>query len=225
MGSPELIKINREEKIELLNNIREKVNQIVDALGKPIDEGIKETVVFLTALGIPTEGSCEGHIDHGYNGPWVDISYPNMPEERFIGERETYEEIAKKYNVSIEEIKKAFYDKSSPYHQEIIKIHIEISKRGETDEFKKWREENKKLYERVKELLEEFYKDREVEDNVRLIIEEYATFYRIKNAGSKSISKEMNEEERKIREERLNKYQKEMREFTEFLKRKFFELT
>ena len=222
MDSPEFIKIDR-EKNDLLNKIREEVDKIVDALGKHIDEGIKETVVFLIALEIPTEGSCEGHIDYGYNGPWVDISAPNRPEERFIGEIEAYQEIADKYNISIEEVKKALYNKESPYHQEVRDAFIEVSKKGETLEYKKWKKENEKLYKKVKELLEEFYKDRKVEDDIRLIIEEYATFYRIKNAGSEPIPEEMSEEERKIRGEKLKRNQEEMKAFTEFLKRKFFE--
>jgi hypothetical protein len=38
-----------------------------------IDKKIEPLVVGLNKLNIPTIGSCEGHIDHGYPSPWVSI--------------------------------------------------------------------------------------------------------------------------------------------------------
>lgn len=39
-----------------------------------IDEKIKELVVALNRLGIPTTGSCEGHADYGSPAPWIKIT-------------------------------------------------------------------------------------------------------------------------------------------------------
>ncbi len=41
-----------------------------------IDEKIKPLVSELNRLEIPTSGSCEGRVDHGFPGPWVSIHAP-----------------------------------------------------------------------------------------------------------------------------------------------------
>lgn len=38
-----------------------------------IDDGIEPLVFELNRLGLPTSGSCEGHADRDYPGPWVSI--------------------------------------------------------------------------------------------------------------------------------------------------------
>lgn len=38
-----------------------------------IDREIKPLVFELNRLGFPTSGSCEGHIDRGFPGPWASI--------------------------------------------------------------------------------------------------------------------------------------------------------
>jgi hypothetical protein len=40
---------------------------------KDIDSGILDVVVALHACGVNTVASCEGHLDHGVAGPWIDI--------------------------------------------------------------------------------------------------------------------------------------------------------
>jgi len=62
-------------KTRNLEEIREKVEQIRDEQGKPIDEKIKELVVGLQYCGIDTVVSCEGHLDHGFPYPWVAVPY------------------------------------------------------------------------------------------------------------------------------------------------------
>lgn len=59
--------------IKKLENIKQEVDLIADGLGLPIDEEIKQTVVSLRLLDLPTTGSCQGHIDWGEQNPWVDI--------------------------------------------------------------------------------------------------------------------------------------------------------
>ncbi len=65
---------------------RQEVSQLTDALGKGVDEGIKEAVVALRVYGFPTTGSCEGHLDWGLPYPWIDISEPE-PANRFNDEQ------------------------------------------------------------------------------------------------------------------------------------------
>lgn len=58
----------------------EKVNNITDSLGLPIDEGIKDTVCVLMLHNFPTTASCEGHLPndgkeaHGLPYPWIEVS-------------------------------------------------------------------------------------------------------------------------------------------------------
>lgn len=213
----------RLEKENRLQKIREEIDKIVDAEGMPIDPNIKETVVSLTALEFPTTASCEGHLDskHGLGAPWVEISAPNEPEERFIGEKEIYQKIAEKYKVSLQEVKRAKHYQS---YEEAVR---ETSKNEETPEYKRWREENKKLIDKVENLLIEFYKNRQVAPNIRLKIDKFGEgdYFRIHNGGEdyKSKSEKLTPEELEAKKERLKQYQKEMQEFAEFLKKKYFE--
>lgn len=213
----------RQEKENRLNKIREEVDKIVDAVGMPIDPNIKETVVALMALEFPTTASCEGHLEpgSGLGAPWVEIAAPNEPEERFVGEKEIYQKIAEKYGIPVDDVKRA---KHFEAYTEAIKM---ASQNDETPEYKKWRQENQKLMNKVEDLLAEFYRNREVAPNIRLEIEKFeeGDFFRIHNGGEdyKTTTEKITEEQIKIKEERLKQYQKEMQEFAEFLKKKYFE--
>ncbi len=104
----------------------------------------------------------------------------------------------------------------------------ECSKNEETEEYKKWDEENQKLMQRASELLKAFYKDREVEENIKLQIDEQVAGFRIHNGGEDyqpiiEEVKEFSEEEKKEQVEKLKKYRTEMDEFTKFLIDKYFE--
>ncbi len=50
-----------------------KAEDTTDQLGKKLDPKIKDVVVSLWSAGFETTGSCEGHLDWGLKGPWVDI--------------------------------------------------------------------------------------------------------------------------------------------------------
>jgi hypothetical protein len=62
------------QKEDHWQEIAQRISRTVDKLGLSIDEGIKETVIVLNALGISTRASCEGHLDSGTCAPWVDIA-------------------------------------------------------------------------------------------------------------------------------------------------------
>ena len=65
------------ERPKSLADYYTEVDRTVDGLGMGIDEGIKELVVSLWALGIQTTGSCEGHKERGCPYPWLDIETPD----------------------------------------------------------------------------------------------------------------------------------------------------
>jgi len=214
-------KARGQEKSLKLDRIRWEVESWVDANGMGIDRNIKETVIMLNALDLPTSQSCEGHIDSGIPVPWVRIEAPDEPEERFIGQNAAFEKVAKKYNITLEEAKRA---KIGAAYWEAMK---ECSKNDETEEYKKWLVENKILMDKTKKLLGEFYKNREVDPKVKLKIYELQGSFEVHNGGADykpiiEAEKKLSEQEKKARAEKLEKYRAEMQEFTKFLKDKYF---
>ncbi len=76
----------KQEKQKELERIRQKLEEAEDNLGKPIEQGIFETVVMLRAFGLKTDQSCEGHSKEKRTkerkpsfSPWVDV-HPHYPE-------------------------------------------------------------------------------------------------------------------------------------------------
>lgn len=68
-----------------LQEIRNEIEQITDATGRPIEPGIKEAVVMFNAHGLRTRQSCEGHseTDRDFEqqslAPWVEVN-PEEPD-------------------------------------------------------------------------------------------------------------------------------------------------
>ena len=60
-------------------------SHVIDGIGTPIDAGIIDVVVGLNAVGVNTQASCEGHLDHGNAHPWIRIGAPSVDdlEEEF----------------------------------------------------------------------------------------------------------------------------------------------
>lgn len=76
-------------KKELWDSMEETVSHWTDALGKPIDPRIKDTVIVFNLLGYKTSQSCEGHLDYGLAFPWVDIDISNV-EIRTLSDKITF---------------------------------------------------------------------------------------------------------------------------------------
>jgi hypothetical protein len=212
-------KINlHSKKIALLNRLRKKVDKVTDTLGMPIDEGIKEAVIMFNAVGLNTTASCEGHLDHGIPAPWVHVAALNEPKEQFIGEKEIFRKVARKYNLKVEEVRRGYNIEA------LEEAGREIVKNEETKEYKRWRKENKKLLKKAKKFLNEFYKNRKVKPDMKLTIEIFGDdSFRIHNGGKyyKSV-KDLSAKEKKKVEKMLEKFREEMNAFTEFLKSKYF---
>ncbi len=231
LGEKGKVSKSKEEKLEILKEIEKEVDEIRDELGMSIDSGIKEAVIVFNAIGLPTSQSCEGHLERPMFGPWVEVGAPNRPEERWLGEKEIFQKIAEKYHLTVEELKEQRYEEKYRYQESCPYIEAlkECRKKGETPEYKKWREENKKLQEKTNGLLKEFYKKRKVPSDVRLKIELLGegNYFRIHNEGKyfKYFKRKLKLSERlkKKLEKKLPRYQKEMEDFANFLKEKYFE--
>ena len=86
-----MVKVVKRSYLEEIT--KKKIEMESDALGYPIEAGIKEIVIALNAIGLNTTGSCEGHTDWGRITPWVDIAAPNEPKERFVGQKKFEQKI------------------------------------------------------------------------------------------------------------------------------------
>ncbi|MBI4127880.1 MAG: hypothetical protein HY459_02290 [Parcubacteria group bacterium] len=213
--------IENQEKNLKLEQLKQEVESIVDRTGRPIDEGIRETVVMFKAHGLPTSDSCEGHVERGLPVPYVEVAAPNEPEERFVGQNKIFAEVAEKYNLTIEELAAAMIDEA---YWEAMR---ECSQNEETEGYKKWREENERLRIEADRLLEAFYKGRKVEPDVKLQITEGVGHFRVHNGGKDyqpiiETTQQFSEEEKKMRSKKVKKYRAEMSAFTQFLKDTYF---
>jgi len=192
---------------------------VADAEGRGIDEEIKDVIIALNIADIPTVAFCQGHYgeESGMGAPWVEVGSPDEPEERFNGQNEIFKRIAKKYGLSLEELKRGF---NPDAYWEAMK---ESSSQGETLEYQKWNEKNQKLFARIKNLLDEFYKDRKIDDSLKLQLEEWVGRLRIYNGGKdyKEVDQNISQEEQENHKRRLELYRQEMKKFAEFLISKF----
>ncbi len=194
-----------------------------DRRGTKIEDGIRETVIACNLLQLPTRQSCEGHVSWGRIAPWVDIQAPGKPKWRHYNEEEIYKEVASKYGITVEDVL------SGEVEEADNEATLRAYEQDQTPEGVAWDNENFKLYERAKELLDEFYKDREVSENVRVIVEKGYDNVTLHNGGDdydnydQESYEKLTEEEKKQLAERLRHYQEEIKIFTEFLRQKFYE--
>ncbi len=84
----------RVEQEKKLQDIREVIEKTTDAIEHPIEAGIKDSVILLSAFGLRTSQSCGGHPDEPRSeeraparAPWVEI-YPKEPDQEAWYENE-----------------------------------------------------------------------------------------------------------------------------------------
>ncbi len=210
-------------KEKKLADARLHVDTLADAEGKGIDVGIKDTIAVLNVWDIPTTQSCEGHTQQreGRPYPWVRVGVDGEPEERFVGEDALFREVALKHGVSVEELKRG---EPIELYGEVRRV---ISENDETEEFKRWTEKNEAMQRRMQGLLDDFYAERKVGDDIRLILQESAGGeFEVKSNELREndiIFREISSEDFADIVKKLELRQKEMREFTDFVRVKFLE--
>lgn len=163
----------------------QEVERIVDKLGKPVDPGIRESVVALRVLGISTSGSCEGHLHKQKSkAPWIDIGYVSQELRDRLKEAE--------------------------------KAGKELDEKTKKWRLATWRRILQEQ-ERLRALLDDFYRVRDVPPDRRLILQPYPDSGRVLSKGAEL--QEVNPPE--VQREKLKEYQEEIRAFTSFLKARF----
>lgn len=205
---------NNSEKQNLWNECSLKVEKVTDGLNYPIDLGIKETVIAFNVHGIYTDGSCEGHLDRGLPYPWIDIAItPDKSLEEFKKDQETIRKRTYKNEGAFKKDDPILYEKMMKAKEVFIKKKIEVKL-----EFNK--------------LIDEFYRSRKpYSEEGEIVLKESGNGYRVEMSGGRGIGldnwKKFDEKIEQLtqfeKENFLRNNQKEMRIFTEFLKKKFFE--
>lgn len=197
------------------------VAEMGDVLGRGIDEGIKEGVIAFNVSGLHTSASCEGHIGSGVLFPWVEVSAPDKPDERFVGEGDAAVRIAARYGITEEDVRRA---NNEGAWREWIK---EVTEREETSEFSAWRKKNEALKERAGKFLEKFYETHTPLDGMKLgaqgfgdggfrvCVESEYSFYPIPD-------KEISDEKEREYLAQQDAARREMRLFAQFLKERYF---
>jgi len=211
---------NKQRWVDFIKSFEERGGENV----RKIDDAIKPAVFGFNTLGIPTHGSCEGHLDHGQGFPYITFGHP--PQVRFNREKETFQRIADKYGLPVEDVEKGLH------HQATGEAFRESEKNGETPEYIAWREEPKKLLAKLEAILEEFYRTHSAPPDLRLIIElEDAGTLRLRSRGTESGIKpdspnpsDLTEDQKKERLSRLRQYRSEIDTLAAFLKNKFLDI-
>lgn len=131
---------------EKLVKLKKEFELETDGLGKDIEKGILDSVVIFNAMGYNTRQSCEGHIEKTARNEvpfaWIDF-------EEKIGNNDTGIEY-NKLNKNLIKFQQENQDKHTgdfPEYKKWEKLHDEIG------------EKNKQLGQRIKSVLEEFYKE------------------------------------------------------------------
>lgn len=229
-------------KQQKLDEIRKEIDGTGDALGMEIDKGIKETVVFLNALGVNTSQSCEGHKgkNSGFPWPWIQIDAPGEPQEKYKGQVKLFEQMAEKKGLDPKDywarpagLPKSWFEKWERLHILWNKgIALSAKNSKPTGEYTEWTAGNRRLYEKTSNLLEEFYEEHSPDfPENRLALDKFEDGgFRIsfqedisKKLSLKIIRDEMSGKERERQNKKLPARKTEMAAFAKFLEKKYWE--
>lgn len=180
----------------------DKFKNKTDKLGMTIEGGILETVVALNMAGIKTSQSCEGHLDRGLAGPWVQITGSTNDDSRNLNQ------------MMLDEYKKA--DLVKAQNPESFLKDSEYASYME-----KFRElqnlllvESQKNAEKLIVLLGKFYMNREIDFDCMLIVNGVDSVAPTLISQGSYLQNIRNAEEK---EKNIQRYRKEMKEFADFL--------
>ena len=209
-----------EQKNKRWSHELSKLDEIVDRLGKHIDQDIRETVVAFKLNGFHTTASCEGHVEDRHGSliklaPYVIVDAPNEPKERFFGDNEIKKQIADKFGISTKEIEQDNFA-STEYWDYIHKNQVK-----ETDAYIAYRAENNELARRVSDLLTRFNEGGNTPEFSRIKIRRIGPSGKSKIAANHDFERVTPERVSEARKE-LAVQQTEMKALTEFLKQTYY---
>lgn len=179
-------------------DIRARVGEFTDKLGREMDPGILETVVTLNVAGFATVQSCEGHLDHGTPYPWVNLA--DVGWERII--EKDWVRVAALRDLAKE---RADLTNCNRYLAADIEYRLQIDRYTQQNDF----------YQALHDLLEAFYANN-APTPYRLYVTRFKTpgRYRLEPGLAKSLE----DIPVSLRERYLHQTQAEMVAFTAYLK-------
>lgn len=199
----------KRDKEKKWREIEFELETTIDKLGKRIDEEIKFAIISLKVNGFGTTGSCSGHVNRAVPYPWVAV-------ESQLAEQHLYDP---RY-IELKTKARAAWRKEG---EELSKVEQEEYKRLVQTEI----EENEKSFQRLTSLLEEFYKNDNRDNQVRLTIDKGPwNQSRLQPEGMPERMKPAEIQKLWSQEEitkNLELFRQEMDRFATFLKKKFFE--
>ena len=198
--------------------VAEHFQHITDGLGRPIDPPIFETVVALNVLGLPTSMSCGGHYDDGRGLllPWVDIR-SSAPHANKL--RKKIRKLNKKAEKLRAKLKRQ--QKTSSW------LAVKATEKKLHDTYKKIHPRRLRLRflqsstcERLVQLLTQFYEDRQVPFDRRLILHAWGDGQiRLSHQGGEDFYLASPDD---LQRQKLEECRREMNAFTAFLKITFY---
>ncbi len=210
------------KKEQILHEAIEGFKNVGDRLGMKIDRNMLECVALLNLLEMHTAGSCGGHIESGekerISFPYLYFTAPNMPIHRFEREQEIRKTLAKKYDIKPDDVLRI----NEEIDREFYKAVAEDGYR-ETDEWKGWMLKNEELKGKVANILDEFNAGKDMFGDIHLQFARIHPGFRIeaiKRDREEMLKKD--KEHKELAKEKVLEAQKEMVEFTAFLKEKYF---
>ena len=194
--------MDKKQKQKKYDKDRKIADTIVDGLGKPIDPGIKDLCIIMSVMGFQMKSSCEGHLKWGSLYPWVDVTYKGVKDDH------------KKWSEEYDRVEKIEKSSKGSDHSKLYKnLHkLRAVKQKKLS----------KIVIRAEDLLKKFYKKRGGIKDLDSVIsfEHLSTWVRmIPYGGELQIVRKL-----KDREKYLKKYQKEFKDFADFLKERYFKL-
>lgn len=180
-------------------DIRARIGEFTDKLGREMDPGIIEAVVTLNLAGFTTVQSCEGHLDHGTPYPWVNLA--DVGWERII-EKE-WERVAALRNLAKESVD---LTNCNRYLAADIEYRLHMDRYTQQNDF----------YQALHDLLEAFYANNSPTPS-RLCVTRFKTpgRYRLEPGLAKSLE----DIPVSLRGQYLRQTQAEMAAFTDYLKK------
>lgn len=191
---------------------REKLDNIGDKLGHPIDKNIKDVVTSFIVNGVPTTSSCEGHIDiedgkEIGRSPYITLGFNNSGDD-YVGEQEIIEKIRREMGISKEEIW------SEEFHRRFYGyIENPYNKVEKTSELEEVIRKNSKIGDLLYNVIEDFYRGREVDDGKKI---------KIKILLNDDNGVHLSFENKPENKEELEVQQAEMQALGDFLRERFF---
>lgn len=201
-------------KQEIWDKMSYDIDHWIDGIGYPIDKEIKDIVIALNVLGIKTTASCEGHFDHGYLYPWVELEIFSPEMDKLMTEI-----IQKLEQIEIQETALA-----TQYPDLSVQVRLDMPEAKHLLELyyerfylsKSYDQAKMNCLEPVNKLLNEFYEHCNISYDRALII----SGDRLQSVGAdRQVSRA--EEEQNLK---LVEYRGEMKAFAAFLKNKFMDL-